>query len=473
MTTRKTKIICTIGPSSRGVDRIAELIESGMDAARLNFSHGTHEEHERAINEIREASKKTGKEIAIIQDLQGPKIRIGEMPEEGAELTEGDEFVITGRDVGVGDSRRASTTYEGLPEEVEPGKTLLLDDGYIVLEIRKVVGKDIRTRVVHGGRLKSRKGIVAPMSKSAAPSLSEKDVEDLKCGLSLGVDYVALSFVRNPRNVMELRAAMKVFGRIVPIISKIEQFEGVQNIDEIIEESDAIMVARGDLGLEMPAEDVPILQKEIIDKCNYRGKPVVTATQMLESMIENSRPTRAEASDVANAALDGSDCVMLSGETSVGKYPIEAVRFMDKILRKVEKRCFTDKDYYNPPKDNRDNISDALGKASVVLAEQATASAIVAMTSSGFTAVNVSKYRPEIPIIALADKIEIIRRLSLVWGIIPKLVEDIEFGEDVFEGIAELIGETEFLHKNDYLVFVAGLSEKKILPGNMLKIYRI
>jgi pyruvate kinase len=328
MNFRKTKIVCTIGPASSDINVLVKMIETGMDVARLNFSHGTHEQHKELIQTIRQASEISGKKIAILQDLQGPKIRTEQVENGCVILKDGDEFTITTENIGFGTSQIVSTSYKDLPSDLSKGAILLLDDGYLILKVNSIHGDKIKTTIIKGGELRNNKGIIAPGISFSAPSLSEKDLEDLKFGLSHDIDVVALSFVRSVRDILELKTTMKIFGRIVPIIAKIERPDAVLDIDNIIAEVDAIMVARGDLGLEMLPEQVPIIQKELIRKCNHFGKPVITATQMLESMIKNPRPTRAEASDVANAVIDGTDCVMLSGETSVGRYPIEAIEWV-------------------------------------------------------------------------------------------------------------------------------------------------
>lgn len=473
MKPRNTKIICTIGPSTAGVDNILKLLECGMDTARLNFSHGTHQEHLQNIRDIRRASEITGKQAAIIQDLQGPKIRTGLVKNGSVLLENGQKFIITIEPVEFGTNERVSTSYKELVNEIKPGNTVLLDDGYIILQVTSVTNTDIIMQVIKGGVLKDHKGIIAPGVSSSAPSLSKKDIDDLKFGLEAGVDAVAISFVRSERDVMELKAAMKIFGRSVPIISKIERYEGYEDIDDIIRESDAIMIARGDLGLEMPAESVPVLQKEIIKKCNFFGKPVITATQMLESMIKNPLPTRAEASDVANAVLDGSDCVMLSGETSVGAYPFDAVNFMDRIIRNVEQYYGSKKSPRNTPDESAENISDALGKASCVIAEQIGAAAIILHTSSGYSARNIAKYRPNIPIVALADCVETMRNLSYVWGVRSILVTDDDKNDNIFKNLGDFVKNLDYIRTGDNVVFVAGLKPKSLIPENMIKIQRI
>lgn len=469
MIKRKTKIVCTIGPSTRGKDNLVKLIEAGMDAARLNFSHGTHEQHLESIKDIREASRITGRHVAILQDLQGPKIRTCKVLNGRVFLEDGADFIITIDELEFGNEKKVSTTYKNLINEVKKGNTILLDDGYIILQVTGIEGNNIITEVVKGGYLKDNKGIITPGASSSAPSLSEKDLEDLKFGLNAGVDIVCLSFVRSERDVMELRTIMKLFGRIVPIVAKIERYEGYEDIEDIVHESDGIMVARGDLGLEMPAEQVPVLQKEIISKCNQYGIPVITATQMLESMITNPRPTRAEASDVANAVLDGTDCVMLSGETSTGKYPLEAVTFMDKIICSVENRYKEKFSRLNEPYVGKYNIGDALGKAACLLAGQIDAKALVTITGSGYTAQNITKYRPLQPVIAFTANNSTLMKLAIVRGVIPvPMPEGNE--KDKLTKILEEIKLLGVANEGDNIVIATGPSPLEILPSNMVKI---
>ncbi|PKL78095.1 MAG: pyruvate kinase [Ignavibacteriae bacterium HGW-Ignavibacteriae-4] len=469
---RKTKILCTIGPAATGTENLTRLIYAGMDAARLNFSHGSHEVHKKTIKHIRAASNIAGRNIPILMDLQGPKIRIGNMKGGGVELLDKQEFTITTKQLKEGNEKIVSTEYTELKNEVRPGHTILLDDGYISLKVIDVKGPEIKTQVIKGGILKSKKGIVVPGASSNAPSLSEKDLEDLKFGLDNGVDAVALSFVRSKIDIMELKTAMKIFKREVPIIAKIERVEAYENIDEIIQEATGIMVARGDLGLEMAAERVPLIQKEIINRCNYYGKPVITATQMLESMIENPRPTRAEASDVANAVMDGSDCLMLSAESSVGKYPYEAVGYMSRIIKNIEEKYPFGSEKYKSSFNDGD-ISDALGHAATMIADQINAAAIVSLTSSAYTAKNVANYRPRVPIIAFTDIESVARRLSFIWGVIPKFVDTPIKAEDVIATFREeLLEEFEFIKEGDYVVYVAGLSKDKPNYQNMIRVFK-
>ncbi|GAB5466811.1 MAG: pyruvate kinase [Candidatus Kapaibacteriales bacterium] len=461
-----------MGPSVAGKEKLLRLIDMGMDAARVNFSHGTHEQHKETIANIRVAAQEYGKPIPILQDLQGPKIRTGKVAGGGVVIEDGQQFTITVDKLELGNSKKVATNYKNLVKEVKAGNTILLDDGYIILQATSVNGSDIVTEVVKGGLLKDKKGIIVPGSSSQAPSLSSKDITDLKFGLQQGVDAVALSFVRSSKDVLELRAAMKIFGKELPIVSKIEREDAYENIEDIIEESTGIMVARGDLGLEMPAESLPIIQKDIIHKCNQWGRPVITATQMLESMISNPRPTRAEATDVANAVLDGTDTVMLSGETSVGKYPFDTVGYMDRIIRNTEKQY----PYFNlkyRSLDNEQNLADAIGQASCILADQINAKAIVTYTKSAFTAKNIAHYRPRVPVIAITSDTHVLRRLSLVWGVSPLRIKEEAEEREIFTHLSEILTEVEFIQKGDLRVYVAGLAEGSSMPDNIIKVHQV
>ncbi|MCB2204670.1 pyruvate kinase [bacterium] len=471
---RRAKIICTIGPASREIEVLRKLIEAGMDIARLNFSHASHEEHAETIRRIREVSESTGTSVAILQDLQGPKIRTGRVPEGGVELKDGAEFIITTNEIEEGSAARVSTTYAGLPDDVEEGHRILLDDGYLSLEVERIDGSDVHTRVVKGGTLRSNKGIIVPGASISAPPLSEKDVDDLRFGLEAGVDAVALSFVRSERDVIELRSTMKVFGRCVPIIAKIERYEGIDDIEDIVNEADGIMVARGDMGVEMPAEEVPVLQKHIIQRCNFYGKPVITATQMLESMIQHPRPTRAEASDVANAVLDGTDCVMLSAETSIGDYPVEAVSYMDRIVRAIEKEQPPSPPAQKEiPEDMQLNVSDAIGRASCVIAGQINAAAIVTLTTSGGTARVIAKYRPRVPILALTDNADTHRQLAFTWGVTPVRIPPLSEIDYQLSALKSQVLESGLAKRGEYVVYSAGSPLQKRGSTNMLEVHRL
>lgn len=469
----KTKIICTIGPATQSVEMLKKLIERGMDVARINFSHGTHEQHCETIDNLRRAEEETNSHVAVLADLQGPKIRTAKMEGGYAELIDGNEFTITTEDLDFGNSEKVGTTFPELINDIKPGMTVLLDDGYIILKVKKISGKDIICEVIKGGKLKDNKGIITPGASSSAKPLSEKDLDDLKLALSKGADAIAMSFVRNARDIIELKTAMKIYGREVPIVAKIEREDAYINIEEILKETDIVMVARGDLGLEMPAEKVPVVQKEIIRKCNYHGKPVIVATQMLESMINNPRPTRAEASDVANAVLDGADAVMLSGETSVGGYPLDAVDYMNNIILTIEESYCRGMNRNTTQPEQLNDYSDSLANASCLLAGQTSSSALICITTSGYTAVNISKYRPCTPILAFTDNRETARRLGFVWGVNSILIPKVEDRAGIFAKLEEYLQDLEYVKSGDSVVFVAGLAMDEIMPQNFIKIYRV
>ncbi len=471
----RTKIVCTLGPASSAVDVIENMIQAGMDVARLNFSHGTHEEHLAAMKAVRSAAEKVGEPIAILQDLQGPKIRTGKLVSPEVRLRDGSQFTITINEI-AGNEERVSTTYQNLPKDVKPGDTILMDDGLLQLKVLKATATDVVTEVVHGGILKEHKGINLPGVAVSAPSLTEKDIEDLEFGIANDIDYVALSFVRTGEDIRRLRKFIisKIDkGKRLPIIAKIEKREALQNIDEIIHEADAIMVARGDLGVECATEDVPIAQKMICKKANAAGKPVIIATQMLESMIENPRPTRAEANDVANGVLDGADAVMLSGETSVGKYVVEVVRMMDSIIRRAEEAYRDQLDLPDEISNRQAEVFKALGRAACVLAKQIGAAAIVPITHSGETAKTIAKYRPYGKIIAVTDRERIRRRLNLVWGVRSILVPNIGDTDTTLATIQQELVKSGYVNKGDYIVMTAGIPLLARGTTNMVKVEKI
>ena len=472
----KAKIVCTLGPATRSVETITALIQAGMDVVRLNFSHGTQDEHLLTLHNARQAAKATGVELTILQDLQGPKIRIGDLSVPSIELKAGEQFTIT-TDPLVGDRGRVSTTYRNLTQDVRQGDSILLDDGKIRLKAVRVKGNDVQCSVEVGGTLSAHKGINLPGVAVSMPSLTEKDRRDLEFGLRQGVDYVALSFVRTAGDIRELREVMTGLtdkGQVPPIIAKIEKPQAVSGIDQIIGEADGIMIARGDLGVEMPPEDVPVLQKMIIRKCNQAGKPVIVATQMLESMIGNPTPTRAEASDVANAVLDGGDAVMLSGETSVGKYPLETVQIMDKIVRKAEAGYAGGIRVTERSHASVENRLDALGRAACVLAEQMNAAAIVAVTRSGQTAKVISRYRPRPRIIAITDRPGILRRLNLFWGVQGVVIDRLADDSDVaLHDIQERLVDTNMVQRGEYVVVLAGQPFFAQGSTNFIKVERV
>jgi len=472
----KTKIICTIGPASQSIEMLLKLIEAGMDVARLNFSHGTREEHQHVIDNVREASRRAGEYVTILQDLSGPKIRTGKLKDKKVEIKTGAKFTFTIRDL-PGDAERVSTTYQYLPRDVKAGDTILVDDGKMKFTVVSTTETDVLCTVMNGGMLSDKKGMNLPGVKVSVPSFTEKDIEDLRFGLANDIDYVALSFVRSAADIRQLREFLikeAPKGKRIPIVAKIERGEAVESIDSIIEESDVVMLARGDLGVELPPEDVPIIQKMVVRLCNEVGVPVIIATQMLESMIENPRPTRAEANDVANAVLDGADTVMLSAETSVGSYPVEAVLTMDRIIRKAEVRYQDHLDIARAPKAEELTLFDAIGRAACVIANEIDARAIVVITHSGFSAINTAKYRPKANILAVTGRDKILRRLNLVWGVRGIIVPDFEADTDVaFKRINEELRKRQYVQSGDYVVYTAGLPLLSRGTTNSIKIERV
>jgi pyruvate kinase len=452
----KARIVCTLGPASQESETLARMLDAGMDVARLNFSHGTHDDHARLITRVRDAAARSGEALCLLQDLQGPKIRIGNLVTPTIDVPTGSTLSITTEAV-PGRPGRVSTTFEQLPGEVHPGDTILLDDGKLQLTVRRIEGCDVICDVVTGGRLSPHKGINLPGVAMSIPALTPKDLDDLAFGIAQEVDYTALSFVRSAEDIRALRAAMQnITGNMAyhPIIAKIEKPQALDNILAIIDEADAIMVARGDLGVEVPPEEVPLHQKSIIAQCNKAGKPVIVATQMFESMITNPMPTRAEASDVANAVLDGADAVMLSGETSVGAYPVEAVTMMTKIIHNVEANVTTT---HLTPGSEAHGHQEALGRAACMLAEHIGASAIVAVTQSGATARIVSRYRPRTPIVAVTTTPATLRQLSLVWGVRGLLVgERYPDSDRTLRAVEESLMEAGVLRSGDAYVLIAG-----------------
>jgi pyruvate kinase len=470
----RTKIVCTIGPASREPEMLANLIAAGMDVARLNFSHGEQAFHAENIARIRAASAAAGKPVAILGDLQGPKLRVGMMQEGGVPIAEGETLVLTTEHI-TGGPGRVPIQYELLPEVVEPGDRILIDDGLLELVVTAVAGREITTRVVTGGVLNSNKGLNLPRAALSIPAITEKDREDLAFAVEQGLDWIALSFVRTAEEVLDLKGyirTLSAFGHQTPVMAKIEKPEAIQNIDAIIAAADGIMVARGDLGIEMPPEDVPMLQKMIITKCNAQGKPVVTATQMLDSMIRNPRPTRAEASDVANAILDGSDAIMLSGETASGKYPLEAVRTMARITAVVEQeqcaKCAGRLDA-EPGR----TFAEAVAHASVETAIDLSAAAIVAPSMSGHTARTISKFRPPCPIVAVTPSPFVQRELCIFWGVYPLLSQRAATTDAVINDAVEKAQKAGFVGEGDVLVVTGGSVEGAGNTTNLMKVHLI
>ena len=418
---RRAKIVCTLGPSSSSEAVLVEMIEAGMNVARLNFSHGTHDMHREVYDTIRRVSKDLGRSVAILQDLQGPKIRVGKFETGSTRLENGAEFIITADDI-LGTDDRVSTTYTDLPHDVKAGDLLLLDDGLLTLKVVAVKGPDVHTVVEVGGLLKNNKGINIPTAAVSAPSLTPKDREDLEFGLDLGVDYVALSFVRSALDIHMLRARMGHDAR-PKIISKIEKPQAVESLEEIVAVSDGIMIARGDLGVELPPQKVPVIQKRAIKLAKSMGRTTITATQMLESMTENPRPTRAEASDVANAVLDGTDAVMLSGETASGKYPVQAVRMMADIIKEVEGSSLYAARPDEGQTDYMRSFPSAVARSATVAARELDVRGIVVLTLSGATARLLMAQRPSKPIFACTPDETLCRQMALYWGVVPHHID--------------------------------------------------
>ncbi|MDH7499013.1 MAG: pyruvate kinase [candidate division NC10 bacterium] len=467
---RRTKIVCTIGPASASPKILRKMVDRGMDVARLNFSHGTREGHQSVIQAIRQISKERGKEVGILQDLAGPKIRVGGIQGGSVVLKPRAELVLTSREV-PGDEREVSVSLPALPSLVKEGDTILLSDGALELKVLSSDGQDIRCRVVVGGWLGAHKGINLPATTLSIPALTDKDREDMELGIREGVDFMALSFVRDASDLEQARQILKERGAEIPFIAKIEKHEALDHLDEIVAASDGLMVARGDLGVEIPLENVPMLQKTIIAKANQAGKPVITATQMLGSMVENPRPTRAEVTDVANALLDGTDAVMLSEETAVGRFPAEAVAMMARIALRTE-RSLPEEGPANEGsrrERKRGDISEAISHATRSMAIDIAAKAIITCTTSGSTARQVSKYRPPVPIVAVSPHLSTVRRLSLSWGVLPMLSPVHHNTDDMIDKALDRALQSGILHKGDAVVITAGI--RAGVPGstNLLK----
>ncbi|MBI9074674.1 MAG: pyruvate kinase [Desulfatibacillum sp.] len=462
-----TKIVATLGPSSDTPEAMRALIKNGMNVARINFAHGTHEEHARKIHDLRAISKELDIPIAILQDLGGPKIRVGELPESGVQLKAGDRFDLFS-EPGKGAKEGVSVSYPELPMEVENGDPILLADGLLELEVVKTHPTFVECRVVTGGILTSHKGINLPTRTLKTSALTEKDIVDLDFGMDSGVDYVGVSFVRSAADIRMVKDRM--IGRKALIIAKIEKHEAIKNIDEILLEADGIMVARGDLGVEVPLEDVPTYQKILIRKANAMGKPVITATQMLRSMVDSPRPTRAEATDVANAVLDGTDAVMLSEETAMGAYPIAAVRYMARIAQKAEETFSAERMLKQHPEKD---MADSVAHASCVLAEHLGAAAILAATSSGLTAKKISHFRPQRPIVALSPNESTVRELALYWGCIPILVSSPKDTDALINSSARAALDKGFVCRGDLVVITAGHPIGGAGTTNMLRVMQL
>ncbi|HSE95941.1 MAG TPA: pyruvate kinase [Methylomirabilota bacterium] len=467
---RLAKIVCTIGPASLAEGIIEQMARAGMDVARLNFSHGTHAEHRLAIQRIRSVETRIGKPIAILQDLQGPKIRLGGFEGGSAMLRRGQSFVLTTRAM-VGTTEGATITYAGFARDVKVGDRVLIDDGRLTLTVEAVSGEDVVCRVETGGLVRDHKGVNLPRTTVRLPTLTDKDREDLAFGLQNGVDYVGVSFVRSAADILEVREFVNEHRSDAQVVAKLERPEALRRLDEILAATAAVMVARGDLGVEMPLEEVPVAQKEIIRKARLARTPVIIATQMLESMVSAQRPTRAEVSDVANAILDGTDAVMLSAESASGAYPVEAVRVLDRVIRRTE-AAFPPATM-DRPRRGEVSFPQAISDAAAFSAQELKARAIVAFTQTGSTARLISQDRPPVPVIAFAPTERVRRRLALDWGVIPRLVKRHATIDELIPDIEQSLLAEGAVRYNDVLIFVAGAPIGVRGTVNLLKIHRV
>jgi pyruvate kinase len=464
----KTKIVATVGPASNSKEMLRALAKEGVDVFRLNFSHGTHEDHQKVVEFVREINKELGLSIALLQDLQGPKIRVQEV-KPGVVIERGQTFIITTREL-EGNNEIASTSYKNLPNDVKVGDMILIDDGKIELKVTEVRDIDVVTEVVYGGPLKSRKGINLPYTKVTAPSLTEKDLKDLEFGLRNNIDWIALSFVRKASDIESLRAIINERKSTSRIVAKIEKPEALSNIDDVLAATDAVMVARGDLGVEIWLEEVPMVQKMLVEKCNKLGKPVIVATQMMESMIENPRPTRAETNDVANSVMDGADAVMLSAETAAGKYPIEVIRSMVRTISSVEKNQsiyyrFRDVDPHSPI-----YVNDSLVLAACKLAKDVGAKAIVGMTASGYTAFKSSSHRPNTNIFVFTSNRSLLTTMNLVWGARAYYYDKINSTDETIADVEAILKQEGHVKSGDIFITLASMPIQERQRTNALKI---
>lgn len=466
----KTKIVATVGPACNTKEKLAELIRAGVDVFRLNFSHGSHEDHLKVVKYVRELNEEMGSTVCLLQDLQGPKIRTNEVENNGVEIFAGQELLIS-TDDSVGTSRRISTSYKELPGDVKIGDMILIDDGKIELRVEDTTGDTVKTRVIYGGIVKSRKGINLPMSNVSAPSLTDKDERDLAFGLANDVEWIALSFVRTANDILTLKEKIKKDCKNCKVIAKIEKPEALRNIDEIIAATDGIMVARGDLGVEIVMEEVPLAQKMIVRKCNELGKPVIIATQMMESMITSPRPTRAETNDVANAVMDGADALMLSAETAAGSYPIEVIKSMVRTIISVEEKM--DHIYFkheNVSTQSRTFLNDSIVLQACRLAKKVKANAIIGMTKSGYTAYRISSHRPKGHVFIFTDNKTMLTTLNLLWGVRTFFYDKLVSTDQTFEDVTLFLKENGYLMEGDVAINTASMPIQQKHRTNTIKL---
>jgi pyruvate kinase len=473
--TKKTKIVATVGPASNNKETLRQLLMAGVNVFRLNFSHGSYEDHQKVIDILKDLRAEGPYHFGILQDLQGPKIRVQVVENNGVPIVSGDRLTITSHEV-LGNASLVSTSYQYLAKDVKPGDRILVDDGNLELKVLETTDTDVVTEVVHGGILKSKKGINLPNTAVSAPSLTEKDHEDLLFGLKNQVDWVALSFVRSAQDIISLREIILANYKHARIVAKVEKPEAITNLEEIIDASDAIMVARGDLGVEIPGELVPLIQKRMVNLCNKAGKPVIVATQMLESMIKNARPTRAETSDVANAVLDGADAVMLSAESAAGDFPVLAVETMAKIIHSIET---SDNSIYNRNHDILSTpdgsyfLSDNLISAACQMAHGTEVKAICSITATGYSAFQIAKFRPKADIFIFTRHQHLLNRLSLVWGVRCFHFERKHDAEKTFDEVDQMLVDRKFVKSGDAIVNIASLPNDQNLHANTVKVSRI
>lgn len=468
----KTKIVATVGPASNNKIMLEKLIKSGADVLRLNFSHGTHDQHKEVITLVRQINEELGTHVSLLQDLQGPKIRTNMIENGEVWVEEGDELIITTEDI-IGTSKKISTSYTSLPDDVKAGDAILIDDGKIELIVKRVEGKEVITKVIYGGPIKSRKGINLPDTQVSAPSLTDKDEIDLRFGLDNDLDWVALSFVRTADDIKTLKRIIEESGKQTKVIAKIEKPEALKNIDEIIEVTDGLMVARGDLGVETAMEEVPMVQKMLISKCNKASKPVIVATQMLESMIDNPRPTRAEANDVANAVMDGADAVMLSAESASGKYPSEAVKSMSNIIAAAEKSPGIYNKYFACEKDSPTFINDNLVLSACQLSNELGAKAILGMTKSGYTGLKLAHHRPKANIFIFTSNKELLNKINLIWGVRGFFYDKMASTDDTFRDLERILVEKGHLVKGDVFINTASMPIHWEGRTNIIKVNQV
>ncbi|WP_340021740.1 pyruvate kinase [Paenibacillus sp. FSL K6-1096] len=470
----KTKIVCTIGPSSESPEMLRKLIQAGMNVARLNLAHGELEEHAERIRHIREAAKELNQYVAVLLDIKGPEIRIGKIASDYVELIPGEAVVLTTQEV-LGTKERIQVTYKQLPQDVKPGSSILIDDGLIRLEVIKAEGTEITCLIKNGGKLKQRKGVNVPGIKTSLPGVTEKDIRHIKFGIEQNIDIIAQSFVRKAEDILEIKHILsKHKASHIQVIAKIENDEGLENLDAILSVADGLMVARGDLGVDLPVEDVPLVQKEMIKKSNLAGKPVITATHMLESMQMNPRPTRAEASDVANAVLDGTDSLMLSGESAAGKYPLESVEVMARIAARAESVLGSYGRCNSKVNEAATTVTGAIGESVVRTTLALCAKAILALTESGFTARMIAKHKPTAPVIAISTKESVLHALSLTWGVIPLLRDESASSTDAAVAAAvELARSAGYVQNGDLVIITAGVPAGCTGTTNLLRVHRV